>query len=134
MKKTLKLSSILMVLVALFTLTSCAPKADKVVESVEKNENWWKVSDSKTREFIEDILDEETIESSFTFATGENPMIADGKMNENDYVVAIYFLTKDNAKEGLTKLKEAYEKDGIRVKRSGKCVYFGTAAGMKAFA
>lgn len=130
MRKALRLSSLLLVLVALLTLTSCAPKSDKVAEKMNKK-GYIQLTTIKASEYTKD-LDATKVAGAFVFATGENGMIAEEM--KGDYVVAIYFTEKANAKEALSALKEAYEKDGIKVKKSGKCIYFGTKQGMKDFA
>ena len=133
MKKVLKLASLVMVLVALLTFTACAPKEEKVVEKMN-DKGYFALTTITKNKVLKGLSDLEdvTVKSSFVFATGENPMIAEEM--EGDYVAVLYFAEKKEAKNALEAVKGLFEKDGVKVKQSGKCIYFGTEQGMKDFA
>ena len=119
MKKVLKLSSLAIVLMALLTLTACAPKADKAEEKMEKA-GYFSI-DAKA------IVGTETskYENFFVFAKGDNAINAAANMlTGGDFVVALYY--KD--------AEEAKNEEEANVKKSGKCLYYGTEQGMKDFA
>lgn len=129
MKKVLKLSSLAIVLMALLTLTACAPKADKAKEKMEKA-GYFAV-DTKS------VIGNETskYENFFVFAKGDNAVNAAASMlTGGDYVVALYFKDAEEAKKAYDEYKESKEGEKANVKKSGKCLYYGTEQGMKDFA
>ena len=103
MKKVLKLSSLAIVLMALLTLTACAPKADKAEEKMEKA-GYFSI-DAKA------IVGTETskYENFFVFAKGDNAINAAANMlTGGDFVVALYYKDAEEA-------KKAYDKKEIPV-------------------
>ncbi len=133
MKKALRLTSLLMVLLALLTLFARAPKVSKVTEKMDKK-GYYTLTNLKVKEFT-DVLDDKEIKYAnvFAFASAEDNSMQAEEMKD-EYVVAIYFAEKKDAKDAYDAVKEAFAKEGRVFKRSGKCVYFGTTKGVKDFA
>lgn len=134
MKKALRLSSLVIVLTALLTLVACAPKEDKVVEKME-SKGYYTLTTTTKDKVLKDLSDLEdvTVKTSYLFATAEDNSMQAEEM-KGEYVCALYFDTKNVAKDAFDAVKGIFEKDGIKVKKSGNCIYFGTAQGMKDFA
>lgn len=129
MKKVLKLSSLAILLVALLTLTACVPSADKAKEKM--TDAGYVTLDTKS------IFgnDDSKVENIFYFAEGDNVVQAGANvLTGGDWVVAIYYKETADAKEAYDKYKESKDDEESAVKRSGKCVYYGTEQGMKDFA
>ena len=115
MKKVLKLSSLAIVLMALLTLTACAPKADKAKEKMEKA-GYFSV-DAKA------IVGTETskYENFFVFAKGDNPINAAANMlTGGDFVVALYYKDAEEAKKAYDEYKASKDEEEANVKKSGK--------------
>lgn len=125
MKKVLKLSSLAIVLMALLTLTACAPKADKAEEKMEKA-GYFSI-DAKA------IVGTETskYENFFVFAKGN---AAANMLTGGDFVVALYYKDAEEAKKAYDEYKASKDEEEANVKKSGKCLYYGTEQGMKDFA
>ena len=129
MKKILKLSSLAIVLMALLTLTACAPKADKAEEKMEKA-GYFSI-DAKA------IVGTETskYENFFVFAKGDNAINAAANMlTGGDFVVALYYKDAEEAKKAYDEYKASKDEEEANVKKSGKCLYCGIEQGMKDFA
>lgn len=128
MKKILKMSSFALLLVALLTLTSCVPSADKAKEKM--SDKGYCSLDTKS------ILgnDNSKIENVFYFAKGDNAIVAAANvLTGGDWVIAIYYKETADAKESYEEYKESKEDEKTAVKRSGKCIYYGTEQGLKDF-
>ena len=126
MKKVLKLSSLAIVLMALLTLTACAPKADKAEEKMEKA-GYFSI-DAKA------IVGTETskYENFFVFAKVDNATA--NMLTGGDFVVALYYKDAEEAKKAYDEYKASKDEEEANVKKSGKCLYYGTEQGMKDFA
>ena len=127
MKKVLRLSSLLLVLVALLGLTACAPKDPvKAKEKLEKAGYSVKV-DGTAAPLALQAFGVEGVESVVT---------ATKKVDDNvEFVKAYLFKEKAQAKQYAEKLAEYAKKNGeeSEVKQAGKWLYYGTEQGMKDF-
>ena len=111
MKKILKLSSLAIVLMALLTLTACAPKADKAEEKMEKA-GYFSI-DAKA------IVGTETskYENFFVFAKGDNAINAAANMlTGGDFVVALYYKDAEEAKKHMMNTKHQKMKKKLMLK------------------
>ena len=128
MKKLFKLFSLLLAAGLLFTLTACVPSAEKAEEKM--NEAGYFAIDSS--DFIK--VDESKVEKVFCFSKGNNvaAAIANAGLG-GDVVIAIYYKEAEDAEKAYEEFKNSSSKEESRVKKSGKCVYFGTENGMKDF-
>lgn len=111
MKKVLKLSSLAIVLMALLTLTACAPKADKAEEKMEKA-GYFSI-DAKA------IVGTETskYENFFVFAKGDNAINAAANMlTGGDFVVALYYKDAEEAKKHMMNTKHQKMKKKLMLK------------------
>lgn len=127
MKKVLRLSSLLLVLVALLGLTACAPKDPvKAKEKLEKKEYTVHVDGTGIPAAMK-IFGIDGVESVVT-ATKK----VDGEV---EAVTAVLFAEKAQAKDAMEKLQEYAKKNGTEseVKQAGKWLYYGTEQGMKDF-
>lgn len=127
MKKVLRLSSLLLVLVALLGLTACAPK-DPVAakEKLEKKE--YNVAVDGTAMPI--------AMKAFGIEGVESVVSATKKVDDKfETVTAVLFAEKAQAKDAIKKLQEFAKKNGTEseVKQVGKWLYYGTEQGMKDF-
>lgn len=132
MKKTLRLTSLALVLMMVLTLTSCVPgTAEKAKAKMEKKE--YVVADvSEVEKLALKVAGVEGFTASITAAkTVENK---DGKKTIES-VTAFYFEKAADAKAVMEKLEKYVNKESkdSSVKRSGKVVYFGTEKAMKDF-
>lgn len=128
MKRVLKLSSLLLVLLACLTLSSCVPSADKAEEKMEEA-GYVAIDSSKIFK-----SDESKVEKVFYFAKGDNGLEAAANvLTGGDWVLAIYYKETADAKEAYNEYKESSDEEESAVKRSGKCIYYGTEGGMKDF-
>lgn len=109
MKKVLKLSSLLLVLVALLTLTACVPSAKKIEEKMEK----------AGYTVIESPITSKNVDAIFVCTNGA------------ETVTVTYYKEKADAKEVYDKLKEADKDDKGGYGISGKAVYVGTEQAIK---
>lgn len=127
MKKVLRLSSLLLVLVALLGLTSCAPKdAVAAKEKLEKKEYNVAV-DGKIIPAALKLFGIDGVETVVT---------ATKKVGEEvETVTAVLFAEKAQAKDAIEKLVEYAKKNGeeTEVKQAGKWLYYGTEQAMKDF-
>lgn len=127
MKKVLRLSSLLLVLVALLGLTACAPKDPvKAKEKLEKAEYSVKVDGTATPLALK----------AFGVEGVESVVTATKKVDDKiEAVTAILFAEKAQAKAAVEKLAEYAKKNGeeSEVKQAGKWLYYGTEQGMKDF-
>ncbi len=111
MRKALRLSSLLVVLMALLTLTACAPKDyDAAKEKLEKKDY---------------AVAKEVVAVAYYGAS-------DGLVGTNgsEKVTAILFKDKAAAKDAYDKVS----KDHTEAKKSGAWIYWGSSQGMKDFA
>lgn len=134
MKKTLRLTSLALVLMMVLTLTSCVPgTAEKAKAKMEK----------KDYKVVEVSGDEVEIAMGFLGIKGVTSYITATKTVENkdgkktiETVTALYFEKVEDAKSAMKKVEETAEKEkdeDYSVKRSGKVVYSGTKKAMKDF-
>lgn len=127
MKKVLKLSSLLLVLVALLGLTACAPKDPaKAKDKLEKKE-YAVVVDAKLTPAAMKLFGIDGVESVVT---------ATKKVDDNiEVVTAVLFAESSQAKEYKDKVAEYAKKNGEEsdVKQAGKWLYYGTEQAMKDF-
>ena len=131
MKKVLKLSSLLLVLVALLTLASCTPKdLDAAKDKLEKADYEVTVVEGTFADATFEAMGLKNVEGALMAAS------EDGK----EYVAAYYFESKADAKEAMEKIEELMKEDAeeeeaeVEVKQSGKWIYAGTKQAMKDFA
>ena len=130
MKKVLKLSSLLLVLVALFTLSACAPKdLSAAKEKLEKADYEVTVVEGAIADATFAAMGLENLEGALMAAS------EDGE----EYLAAYFFESKADAKEAMEKIEELVAEDTeedeeVSVKQSGKWIYAGTKQAMKDFA
>ena len=127
MKKVLRLSSLLLVLVALLGLTACAPKDPvKAKEKLEKKE-YTVVVDGNLAPAGMKLFGIDGVESVVTATKKVD--------DEVESVTAVLFAEKAQAKDAMEKLQEYAKKNGTEseVKQAGKWLYYGTEQGMKDF-
>lgn len=131
MTKTLKFTSFFLLLVALLGLTSCVPSADKAKEKMDKA--GYITADLKSvSNYIGIDTSDADIETVMFFVKSENAIsILPDLLKGTDYVVAVYYKEASAAKEAYNKIKE--ENEETVVKKSGKCIYYGTEQGVKDF-
>ncbi len=109
MKKALRLTSLLLVFVALLGLTSCVPSADKVKEKMEK----------AGYTVIESPITTKNVDAVFVCT------------NLKETVTVTYYKEKADAKEAYNALKEADKEGKGGYGISGKVVYVGTEQAIK---
>lgn len=127
MKKVLRLSSLLLVLVALLGLTACAPKDPvKAKEKLEKKEYTVYVDGTGIPAAMK-LFGIDGVESVVTATKKVD--------DEVESVTAVLFAEKAQAKDAVAKLQEYAKKNGTEseVKQAGKWLYYGTEQGMKDF-
>ena len=74
-------------------------------------------------------------ENFFVFAKGDNAINAAANMlTGGDFVVALYYKDAEEAKKAYDEYKASKDEEEANVKKSGKCLYYGTEQGMKDFA
>lgn len=134
MKKTLRLTSIALVLMMLLTLTACVPAdAAKAKEKMEKKE--YNI-DVLATGVVETALKLLNIDAEVMVAT-KTVKDKDGK-DTIEIVTAYWFEEASQAKDAFEKIKERDEKeskdkDNFVCKRSGKVIYTGTKQATKDF-
>lgn len=123
MKKTMKISTFVLMLMILCTFVSCAPKdADAAKTKLEKKGYVVVVDDTFTPAALK-LLNVEGIKTSL-IAT-----------KEGEVVTAVLFEKSSQAKASLKQIqKREHEENASSAKVSGKWVYYGTTQGMKDFA
>lgn len=136
MKKTLRLTSIALVLMMLLTLTACVPgNADKAKEKMEKKEYTATVVTGTLAEAAGTALGVEGLTE--TMIATKIVKDKDGK-DTVELVSAYWFEEASQAKDAFEKIKsedekEAKDKDNFVCKRSGKVIYTGTKQATKDF-
>ncbi len=131
--KLLKKLSVFVLVFALLALTSCVPSADKAEEKM-KEEGYYTIDLGKLGDKLLGGVETEgeDVETVMVFAKGENAInAAVNVLTGGDYVIAVYYKEAKAAKEAYNEMKS--ENEDTAAKRSGKCIYYGTEAGMKAF-
>lgn len=127
MKKIIRLSSLLLVLVGLLGLTACAPKDPvKAKEKLEKAEYTVEVDGT----VMPGVLKLAGIDGIESVVIGSKKV--DDKL---ETVTAILFAEKAQAKDAIEALEAYANKHGeeTEVKQAGKWLYYGTEQGMKDF-
>lgn len=127
MKKIIRLSSLLLVLVGLLGLTACAPKDPvKAKEKLEKAEYTVEVDGT----VMPGVLKLAGIDGIESVVIGSKKV--DDKL---ETVTAILFAEKAQAKDAIEALEAYANKQGeeSEVKQAGKWLYYGTEQGMKDF-
>ncbi|MBQ3234706.1 MAG: hypothetical protein IJA97_00935 [Clostridia bacterium] len=115
MKKITKiLSALLLSVMAVFVLTACVPSNAEKAKTKMKEDGYTVAAYSV---FLIDGAEEGITATDYD----------DGKLES---VTAIWFESVDDAKEYYSNFEES---DSELVKRSGKCVYFGTADAIEDF-
>lgn len=129
MKKALRLSSLAIVLMALLTLTACAPKDAPTAKTKLEDKGYTVVADGTIIPAALKLLKVEGVETVLT-ATKKTE---DGNIES---VTVILFKESAQAKDSFDAVKSYAEKNAEKtsVKRSGKWLYYGTEQGMKDFA
>lgn len=125
MKKTLRLTSLALVLMMVLTLTSCVPgTSTKAKEKMEKKEYTVIELAGTPAETAWKVFGIEGVTASITATKG------------SDLVKALYFNKSSDAKKVMEKVEKYVgdkEEKGSAIKRSGKVIYFGTEQAMKDF-
>lgn len=124
MKKTLRLTSLALVLMMVLTLTSCVPGTSaKAKEKLEKKEYTVVEVTGTAATTAWKLLGVDGVTASIT-AT-----------KSGELVKALYFEKAADAKAAMEKVEKQAkdESKDSSIKRSGKVVYFGTEQAMKDF-
>lgn len=127
MKKVLRMSSLLLVLVALLGLTACAPKDPAKAKEKLEGKEYTVVVDANVIPAAMKLFGIKGVESVVT---------ATKKAEDNvETVTAVLFAEKAQAKDAIDKLVEYAKKNGeqTEVKQVGKWLYYGTEQAMKDF-
>ncbi|MBE6529550.1 MAG: hypothetical protein E7680_02970 [Ruminococcaceae bacterium] len=137
MKKTVKiLASVLSAILLALAMVACAPKSDpdKAVDALKKNG-------------YEAVQDTTIIPATLKLLTGKNidtvvsgsKVVKDQDGNRKvESVGIVYFATSEDANNAWDKMREYANEQNKdqnsdwQVKKSGKMIYWGTAAGIKA--
>lgn len=136
MKKTLRLTSIALVLMMLLTLTACVPAdAAKAKEKMEKKEYTATAVTGTLAEAAGKVLGVDGLTETMT-AT-KTVKDKDGK-DTVELVSAYWFEEASQAKDAFEKIeadakKESKDNDNFVCKRSGKVIYAGTKQAAKDF-
>lgn len=134
MKKTIRIFAVVLSVVLLaLALVACAPKNDPdQAETALKNNGY---SASKTSGYVSGVVSallggESTIDATVTGT--KNIKDADGNVTKTESVTIIYYKTSADAKEAWKSWSEA-DRDRYEVaKCSGRMIYWGTKAAVKA--
>lgn len=139
MKKTIRIFAVVLsVLLLALALVACAPKndPDKAKAALEKNgytavKTTGYVSGGYVSGVVSALLGgESTIDATVTGT--KDIKDADGKTTKTESVTIIYYKTSADAKEAWKSWSEA-DRDRYEVaKCSGRMIYFGTKAAVKA--
>lgn len=136
MKKTLRLTSVALVLMMLLTLTSCVPSdSSKAEEKMEKKDYKVVVVTGTAAELAGKALGVEGL--SETMVATKTAKDEDGK-DTIENVSAYWFEETSQAKEAFEKIEKAAKEDSESTdnfvcKRSGKVIYAGTKQAVKDF-
>ena len=136
MKKTLRLTSVALVLMMLLTLTSCVPSdSSKAEEKMEKKGYKVVVVTGTAAELAGKALGVEGL--SETMVATKTAKDEDGK-DTIEIVSAYWFEETSQAKEAFEKIEKAAKEDSESTdnfvcKRSGKVIYAGTKQAVKDF-
>lgn len=136
MKKTLRLTSVALVLMMLLTLTSCVPSdSSKAEEKMEKKDYKVVVVTGTAAELAGKALGVEGL--SETMVATKTAKDEDGK-DTIEIVSAYWFEETSHAKEAFEKIEKAAKEDSESTdnfvcKRSGKVIYAGTKQAVKDF-
>lgn len=143
MKKTLRLTSILLVFMMLLTLTACVPADAAKAKAKMEKEKYEVIVASETKlgegtEYEMDML--EQYREMFSKNLVDVVIASKGEVENQDGVTAWYFETPSQAKEAFEKIEtyikgaaEQAKTSDYECKRSGKVVYAGTKQGIKDF-
>jgi len=129
MKKALRLSSLAIVLMALLTLTACAPKDAPAAKQKLEDKGYTVVADGTVIPTALKLVKVEGVETVLLATKkGENDQI--------ESVTMILFKEKAQAKDSFEAVKDyaAKQAEKTSVKQAGKWLYYGTEQGMKDFA
>ena len=131
MKKLFKIFSLLLISGLLFTLTACVPSADKAKEKMEEagylslDTNSFGIKNDKCENMFLFVLGDNVFDAGANFLSGKA-----------EYLVVLYFKDKAEAKAEFEKTLEnatENENNDFVYARSGKCIYYGSAAAAKEF-
>ncbi len=136
MKKTLKVLAFALTFVLLaLALTSCAPKSDpdKALAALKKKE----YSAAKDTTIIPAALTLLGVKGVDCVVSGSKSVEDKDGNKDVETVTIVYFTDKSSANDAWDAVKEYAEKDkdddsDWSVKKSGKMIYWGTSAGIKA--
>lgn len=136
MKKTLKLTSVALVLMMLFTLTACTPAdASKAEEKLEKKDYKVVVVTGTLAEAAGKVLGVEGLSETMT----ATKTVKDENDKDTIEIVTAYWFEKaSQAKDAFEKVEadvkdDVDDKDNFVCKRSGKVIYAGTKQATKDF-
>lgn len=136
MKKTLRLTSVALVLMMLLTLTSCVPAdSSKAEEKMEKKDYKVVVVTGTAAELAGKALGVEGL--SETMVATKTAKDEDGK-DTIEIVSAYWFKEASQAKDAFEKIeadakKDSKDESNFVCKRSGKVIYAGTKQAVKDF-
>jgi len=124
MKKTLRLSALVLALLFVFTLVACAPKDQKAAKEKLEKAGYTVAVDGTIIPAALKILGVDGVDTVITAAKSE------------ESIVAIYFAEKADVKEAYSKVEEYAKKNAKdpEVKKAGNWIYYGTAQAVKDFA
>lgn len=134
MKKTVKILAVaLSILLLALALVACAPKSDPDQAKTALENNGYTAI--KTSGYVSGVVSallggESTIDATVT-AT-KDIKDADGKTTKTESVTIIYYKTSADAKEAWKSWSEADQEKYEVAKCSGRMIYWGTKAAVKA--
>lgn len=136
MKKFSKIFALTLVCVlAVAMLCACAPNSnpDKAIEALKKNE-YTAAKDTTVVPAALTLLGVKGVDS----VVSGTKVVGEGENAKTEHVTIIYFTSNDTANAAWDKVQEYANKDSDKnesdwsITKSGKMVYYGTSAAIKA--
>lgn len=129
MKKILRLFSLLMLLVSLFTFSACNESVISADEVEQKMESLGYV----TLDASQFVVEKSDVKSAFYFAKGTDEMSALANIAKGgDFIVILYFNDVSDAKSIYQEYKGSLN-ENVSIERVNECVYFGTTSAIGDF-
>ena len=124
MKRVLKISSLLVFVLALVALAGCMPKDPEKAKAKLEKAGYSVTVDGTISPKVLNAIDG---------INGAKSVVSASK--DDEHVSAVYFESAKLAKESYKAMKEQAANNGEKTeaKLSGKWIYYGTEAGVKAF-
>lgn len=132
MKKTLRLSALVLALLFVFTLVACAPKDVKAARTKLEKADYTVATDATVVPTALKLLGVKGVETVLV----ATKTVKNGDEETLETVTAIFFTEKDQVNEYYSSVEEYAKKNGkdAEIKKAGKWIYYGTSKAMKDFA